>query len=67
MTSWGCGLNSDERRAEEHARTLLGDYDVVGLRLEFSPNSEVRRIERRLVALGRGDQGGAALRAHVAG
>ena len=56
-----------ERRAEEHAGALLGDHDVVRLRLELWPDGEVGGIDRRLVALGCRHHAWAALRAHVAG
>ena len=45
-----------ERRAEEDAGALLGDDDVAGLRLEFGPDRVIGRVDRRLVALGRGDE-----------
>ena len=57
----------NQRRAEEHAGALLGDDDVLRLRLEFRPDRVVGGIDRRLVALGGGDQGRPAFGAHVAG
>ena len=52
------GEMGDQRRAEEYARALLGDDDVLRLRLELRPDGVVGRIDRRPVALGRGHQAG---------
>src|SRR6516162_11596004 len=55
-----------ERRAEEGAGALLGDHDILGLRLELGVDGEIRCVNGRLVALGRSDQRGTALGADVA-
>src|SRR5262249_11295460 len=50
-----------------HARALLGDDDVLRLRLELRPDGVIGRIDRRLVALGCRHQAWTALRARIAG
>src|SRR5262245_62308572 len=46
---------------------MLGDDDILRPRLEFRPDGVIGRIDRRLVALGRGHQARTALRARVTG
>src|SRR5207244_7852704 len=46
---------SDQRRAEEYARTLLGDNDVAWVRLELGPDFVIGRIDGRAHPLGRSD------------
>ena len=56
-----------ERRAVERAGALLGDDHVARLRLEFRPDDEVGRIDRRILPLGGADEFGTAFAARVAG